>query len=85
MYAVVYSKSALKVLMKLPGNVNRRIRKKIEQLAQEPHAPNNNVSALKGGPGYRLRVGDWRVIYEIQESELIIHVIAIGARGGIHQ
>jgi mRNA interferase RelE/StbE len=46
-------------------NVAATIRDKLEQLATDPFASNNNVKKLEGRPGFGLRVGDWRVIYKI--------------------
>ncbi|WP_448190523.1 type II toxin-antitoxin system RelE family toxin [Azospirillum sp. sgz301742] len=43
-----------------------------------------NVKALKGRSGFRLRVGDWRVVYEIDNGVLVLIVIEIGPRGGIY-
>ncbi len=61
------------------------IREKLLQLAVDPHTPNNNVTKLQGREGYRLRVGDWRVIYEIEDDRLIILVLDVGPRGGIYR
>ncbi len=85
MFNVEYTKEARKALKSLPAGTSRIIREKIEHLAVEPFAVNNNVKKLAGRPGYRLRIGDWRVIYEIQEQRVVILVLAIGARGGIYQ
>ena len=85
MFTVEYSKEARKVLKSLPADTARIIREKIEHLAVEPFAVNNNVKKLAGRPGYRLRVGDWRVIYEIQDQRVVILVLAIGPRGGVYQ
>lgn len=84
MWSVVYAKDAVRALLRMPRNVERRIRAKIDALARDPSAPNNNVKALKGRPGFRLRVGDWRVIYDLDRGRLVVLVIDIGPRGGVY-
>ncbi len=61
------------------------IREKLEQIAQDPYASQANVTKLQNRPGYRLRVGDWRVIYEIRDDELIILVLRIAPRGEVYR
>jgi mRNA interferase RelE/StbE len=85
MYEVFYQQKALKTLQKLPRNLSRLIREKIDHLAQDPHAPNPNVKPLEGRNGYRLRVGDWRVLYELIEDRLVIVVVKIKTRGGVYR
>jgi mRNA interferase RelE/StbE len=81
---VVLTRAADKALRRLPANVERLIRAKIEQLAAEPRALANNVKALKGGEGrMRLRVGDWRVIYRAEARRLV--VLDVGPRGDIYE
>lgn len=75
----------MKVLQRLPRNVAKNIVRKINQLAENPYAPNNNVTRLTGEPGYRFRVGDWRVLYEIHDDNLVIEIIKIGPRGGVYR
>jgi mRNA interferase RelE/StbE len=58
---------------------------KIEALAEDPMAPKNNVKKLTNHPGYRLRVGDWRVVYMIREQALLIAVVRIAPRGDVYQ
>ncbi len=79
-----YSAEAVVTLRRMPVNVARTIRGKVERLADNPYAPNNNVRALKGRPGYRLRVGDWRVLYELQDDVLLICVVTIAPRGSAY-
>jgi mRNA interferase RelE/StbE len=54
-------------------------------VALDPHAVNNNVKKLTGRPGYRLRVGDWRVIYELDDGLRILAVERIAPRGEVYQ
>ena len=58
---------------------------KIESLAENPMASNNNVRKLTNHPGYRLRVGEWRVVYTVHEQALIIAVVRIAPRGDVYQ
>lgn len=83
-WRIEYSADALATLRRIPGNLARIIRTKIERLAVNPLAPNNNVKALKGRPGYRLRVGNWRVIYTLRGDVLVVHVLAVAPRGGAY-
>ncbi len=69
----------------MPRSTALLIRDKLRQLATAPHVSNNNVKKLQGREGYRLRVGDWRVIYEIHDDRLIVLVLDIGPRGGIYR
>ena len=65
--------------------IARRIRSKILALARDPRAPNNNVKKLAGVEGFRLRVGDWRVIYTANQQTLTVLVIRVGHRSEIYQ
>jgi len=69
----------------MPQNVVTRIRKKLERIAENPYEKYANVTKLKNRPGYRLRVGDWRVIYDIREDKMMILVLNIGSRGEIYR
>ena len=84
MYQVVTTKSFAKALVKLPLNWQKRIVAKIKDVAVDPHAPNNNLTKRQGRDGYRLRVGDWRVIYELQDERLVMLVLDVGPRGDIY-
>ncbi|MBZ5619573.1 MAG: type II toxin-antitoxin system RelE/ParE family toxin [Acidobacteriia bacterium] len=84
MYTVVTTKSFDKALAKLPANWQKRIVAKIKEVAVNPYAPNINLTKLQGRDGYRLRVGDWRVIYELDDERLVMLVLELGARGGIY-
>ena len=84
MYRVVTTKSFGKAIARLPLNWQKRIVAKIKELAIDPYAPNNNLTKLQGRDGYRLRVGDWRVIYELQDDRLVMLVLNMGPRGGIY-
>lgn len=85
MYEILFSKQADKTLRKMSRNMAALIREKLDQLALDPYAKHNNATKLKNLPAYRLRMGDWRVIYEINDDKLIILVLKIGPRGGIYE
>lgn len=84
MYRVDTTKSFDKALARLPLNWQKRIVAKVREVAADPYAPNNNLTKLQGRDGYRLRVGDWRVIYELQDERLVMLVLDMGPRGDIY-
>jgi mRNA interferase RelE/StbE len=67
-YAVVTTRSFARALSRLPVNWQKRIVEKIKEVAADPYARHNNVTRLQGRNGYRLRIGDWRVIYELHHD-----------------
>ena len=85
MYEILFTKQADRALRKMSRNTARLIREKLGQVAQDPYARNPNVTKLQGRPGYRLRVGDWRVIYELEDDRLVILVLKIAPRGGVYR
>ncbi|MDQ6958458.1 MAG: type II toxin-antitoxin system RelE/ParE family toxin [Mariprofundaceae bacterium] len=84
MFSVEYSKSAARALRKMPGNVRSLIFKKVSELAKAPKAM-RNVKKLTDHPGYRLRVGDWRIVYLVNQGRLVIVVVKIEPRGGVYK
>lgn len=83
MRAISYTRQALKALRKMPADTAQRIIAKIEQYAQEPETQANNVTALKGREGIRLRVGNWRVI--MNDDGVVLAVLEIGPRGSVYE
>lgn len=69
----------------MPRNIAQLIREKLEMIAVDPYADHANAKKLQGREGYRLRVGDWRVIYKMQNEQLIIVVLKIASRGEIYK
>ena len=84
MYLIEYTKAAIKTMAAMPRNVRELVKSKIEALARDPFGA-ANVKQLVGEPGYRLRVGDWRVIYDVDSGRLVVRVLKIGPRGGVYE
>jgi mRNA interferase RelE/StbE len=80
-YKITYTNQAAKELLKMSRSTAYAIREKLELVANDPFASNPNAKKLQGRPGYRLRVGDWRVIYEIDQGKIVIIVVKIAPRG----
>lgn len=85
MYQVEFTRVATKSLQKISSVYQEAILEKIEALAKEPYSY-PNVKALRGMENtYRLRVSDYRVVYQINDGQLIILVIDIDHRGRIYK
>ncbi len=81
-YSVTILPSAEKQIKKLPTNVNLRIISAIEKLSSNPRP--QGYKKLKGTSALRIRVGDYRILYEINDDRLVILVIAAGNRKDIY-
>jgi mRNA interferase RelE/StbE len=84
MHSIEYTKQAVKSLAAMSSDTRTLVVSKIHALAANPTGA-ANVKKLVGRPGYRLRVGSWRVIYTLDSGRLLILVLDIGARGGVYK
>ena len=82
-YSIEFVPSARKALLKLPLPIRRRIQVAIDELAEKPFPP--GVKKLHGEDGYRIRVGDYRVIYDVEHRRLLVLVIRIGHRREVYR
>lgn len=84
-YRVDISPAALRQLRKLDPVARRRVQAAIELLSQEPRRP-SGATKLVGGEGeWRVRTGDYRVVYEVHDQVLVVLVVAVGHRRDIYQ
>jgi len=82
-YQIFISRTAQKQLNNLPENEAERLIVTIKSLAQNPRP--SGYRKLKGRDAYRIRKGNYRIIYEILDSMLIVDIIAIGHRKNIYK
>ncbi len=82
-YTAVLSKKAQKQLDKLPDNIAEPILDAIAGLEENPRPV--GYKKLKGRDGYRIRTGNYRIIYDIFDNELIIDIITLGHRKDIYE
>ena len=83
-YSVEIAPVAVRQLRKLDPPGRRRIQAAIELLAADPRPP--GAEKLVGGEGeWRIRTGDYRVVYEIHDDALVVLVLAVGHRREIYR
>jgi mRNA interferase RelE/StbE len=82
MYEIIFSDHAKKQFGKLDKNIQERIISAIERIRIRPEA---YVTKLVDDPGYKFRVGDYRLIMDIDKSRLIILVLKVGHRRNIYK
>jgi mRNA interferase RelE/StbE len=81
-YRIELRPAAVRALGKLDPPIRRRIQGAIALLAQDPRPP--AARALKGRPAFRVRVGDYRVIYTVRDDVLLVVVITLGHRRDVY-
>ena len=83
-YTVVISRAAQKAMDRLDGDIYSRIIHKLESLEDNPRPM--GVEKLAGADNlYRIRVGDWRVIYMIQDKNLMVLVVKVAHRREVYR
>ena len=83
-YRIEVTKSAAKALKKIPKADQKIIAKKIDSLATQLPSP-NTTKMKENNPFHKIRVRDYRIIYEIQNDILLILVLKIGHRKDIYK
>ena len=80
---ITFKKSVTKDLRAIPNQDVKRILQKIDSLAEDPRA--DGCIKLSGHDKYRVRLGLYRVVYEIMDDVLIVNVIKIGHRSSVYK
>jgi mRNA interferase RelE/StbE len=82
-YRIDIQEGASKALRKLDKPVRERMAAAIDALASNPRPP--GIKAVIGQPGaFRIRVGDWRVLYEIEDDQLVVLIVEIAHRSTVY-
>ncbi|MBA7596012.1 hypothetical protein ES703_02981 [subsurface metagenome] len=81
-YKIIWDKKALDFFNKLQPVLCRRIFKKIGELRQDPFS--KDIKRLKGEKAFRLRIGDYRVIFDINIKNRVIIILRLGHRKNIY-
>ena len=83
MYQVVIEKQVQKQLSKISTRDYNNVVEAMKDLANNPRP--HGYKKLKGRPGYRIRIGDYRIIYNINDNILTVFVLAIGNRRDVYE
>ena len=87
MYSLYFLTSAKKEFKKLDSVAQKRIKEKLILLVENPDVLKNNIKPLKGvhQGKFRLRINQYRVIFQINDGELIITIVRVGHRKEIYE
>lgn len=85
MFTVYYSKQAIKMLRKMPGGIAGRMQAEMLCLAEDAAVYRGDWKRLEGSDFWRLRVGGWRAICDVQNGKLLILVVKIATRGDVYK
>jgi mRNA interferase RelE/StbE len=82
-YVILIERYAQKQIMKLDKKVIPQIKSAIASLADNPRP--QGCQKLKGEEAYRIRVGDYRVIYEVNDDIILVTVVTVGHRKDVYR
>jgi mRNA interferase RelE/StbE len=83
-YEVEIARRAVRALAALPRREQQRVRAAIDLLTDDPRPPASRKLAGEDN-AYRVRVGDYRIVYEVFDTRLIVHVVRIGHRRDVYR
>lgn len=81
-YCVELRPAAVRALRKVDPQDRGRLQGAIALLGQDPRPP--GARALRGRPGYRIRVGDYRILYVVEDDVLLVVVVTVGHRRDVY-
>jgi mRNA interferase RelE/StbE len=83
-WTIIIGRQPQKVMRRLPGDLLERLDQKIRALADDPRPP--GCKKLAGYDNlYRVRVGDWRISYAVEDDRLIVLILEVAPRGGAYR
>ncbi|MEZ5936009.1 MAG: type II toxin-antitoxin system RelE/ParE family toxin [Alphaproteobacteria bacterium] len=85
MYELQLARQPMRYLRRLAGRDAKRIRSALDRLAAAPDRTDMDIKPLAGRPGFRVRVGDCRVIYERQDEIRALTIERIALRGDVYK
>ncbi len=83
MYQLEISRTAHRQIIALPPSTQERINRVISLLSENPRHPGSKK--LTGREGYRIRVGDYRILYQIDDASKMVMVFRVRARGDVYR
>ncbi len=85
MYNIIINRKAQKKLKSLSRSTKAKITGDIKLLGLDPEDARLDVKKLKGKIGYRMKIGQWRVLFDKDETLRVIAIEKIGARGDVYK
>lgn len=82
-YRIELRPAAVKALRKIEPSDRKRLQGAIRLLGEDPRPP--GARALQGRPGLRVRVGNYRILYTVDDGVLLVVVVAVGHRRDVYQ
>jgi mRNA interferase RelE/StbE len=83
LYSVTFRTSAAKELRKLPIPARKQVSVLIDSLVHDPRP--HDVKKMTGVDAWRIRIGDYRVVYSIEDQQLVVEIIKIGNRREVYR
>jgi len=86
MYEIIYHKRVVKFINSRDSKDKKRIKKRFDKLKENPYPSNMeiDIKKLQNRVGFRLRIGDYRFIYDVEDEKLIIYMEEADKRGDIY-
>ena len=83
---LVIDRIAIRKLARVQPRIRETVLSRMERIAAAPFARHGNVEPLQGTKDtFRLRVGDWRVIYRVDRKSRVVQVLDFGSRGAVYE
>ena len=83
-HSIQFTPAARRQFFKLEASIQRRIGQAIDALAENPRPPGSKKIKVPEDL-WRIRVGDYRIVYQIHDRELVVVIVAIGHRSDIYR
>ncbi|HVQ44873.1 MAG TPA: type II toxin-antitoxin system RelE/ParE family toxin [Candidatus Saccharimonadia bacterium] len=83
LYSVTFRASAARELRKLPISVRKQVSELIDSLTHDPRP--HGVKKMTGVDAWRIRIGDYRVVYSVMDQQLVVEIIKIGNRREVYR